>query len=371
MTSPRRRTLTALVVSGILTAGFATYAVWPVSQAVTNLSVATPGAVAVPGAIASTPIKAAAVPARSFREDPFDAWLWQVDGWILAGDVSTAGSTLLTLIRREALSNPHFTLALRLRLIGLLPDLSPTDQRQAIQLLIALRVDDATALALAPFVDAIPDRNLRTKIVRSTLGQMPKDQLTRLLGDADPRIRAAAATALAKALKNGDGDARQQLTDRLATEADPRIRQALSEALNPENPTAAAKPVRFGEDAAPHVTLPPADTKVASKVLSSIWDDGRCSTTVTVDSNGRALVDTVSSQGGETWHVTYPAWAWRDANGNTVIDARGQPVNYVLPKPEHNNWSPDSLIIQPDGQTKTIDDRHSQQTGDTAVPGAG
>ena len=73
------------------------------------------------------------------------------------------------------------------------------------------------------------------------------------------------------------------------------------------------------------------------------------------------------------WHVRYSGWAWRDAQGNLVIDARNQPVDQISAPPHAGpgTWSPDSFVISPDGHCRTVDDREDRQTGAAAVPNAG
>lgn len=92
--------------------------------------------------------------------------------------------------------------------------------------------------------------------------------------------------------------------------------------------------------------------------------------TITVAADGSCMVETVREQDGQTWHVRYPAWAWRDAAGNTVIDGRNQPVEEIA-IPPGSGWIPDSFQIKPDGTTISEDDFHQGGPGVTAIPGAG
>jgi hypothetical protein len=74
------------------------------------------------------------------------------------------------------------------------------------------------------------------------------------------------------------------------------------------------------------------------------WNDSWCLSTeshvsvsteshvsVIVGADGQALVETRGAASGTNYcHVRFPAWAWRDASGNLVIDARRQEVEYTF-----------------------------------------
>jgi len=189
-----------------------------------------------------------------------------------------------------------------------------------------------------------------------------------LLEARDARLRLAAILAL-KSQRERPAVARA-LKQRREREPDPRVRQA----LDPESdldqlPDWARQP--------PRITLPDATARAPARSVDVLWDtrDGGAPTnrtTIKIDNEGRATVETMSDD-RDAWHVRYAGWAWRDAQGNLVVDARSQPVEQ-LRAPDRagpGNWSPDSFIITPDGQCRTVDDREQRCPGAAAVPGAG
>ena len=190
-----------------------------------------------------------------------------------------------------------------------------------------------------------------------------------LLEARDARLRMAAVVVL-QGLRQRPAVA-QALERRRACEPDPRVRLALA-APNDLDRT----PDWVINE--PRITLPHATTHAPARSMDVMWDPEHGGgapanrTTITIDSEGRAVVDTRSDD-AENWHVRYAAWAWRDAQGNVVIDARNQVVEQVT-APAYARpltWSPDSFIIAPDGQCRTVDDREQRCSGAAAMPGAG
>ncbi len=179
-------------------------------------------------------------------------------------------------------------------------------------------------------------------------------QIPAALRHADPRIRAAARHA-ARTLAPGD-PAIHQLVEQLdADEPDPRVRAATTAETMPS----------FGEDLRTPA-LPAAQARAEPGKRYCSWKDtygGSYSSTIQVDADGRANVETIGrDEDGVDWHLRYPAWAWHDAQGNLVIDARGQQATPLNPG-GHGTWWPDSLVIDPGGAATTIDDLRNSGDG--------
>ncbi len=203
-------------------------------------------------------------------------------------------------------------------------------------------------------------------LAQRTGSEGAREDLIHLARDPDPRLRALALRARREAAKAGDPVAVQELAQHLTEEPDPRVRQAAEN----DQPMP-----HFGEDEPDAVALPPAATQARPAVLEALWNSDSIPggapfstrSTITVDAEGRATVETVAPNG---WHIRYGGMAWRDAKGNLVIDARLQPIEY-LQRPAHGSWIPDSLVITPDGTTRTIDDHQQAGDGGTGMPGHG
>ena len=306
------------------------------------------------------------------------AWF---DALIASGQSDKAVRAALIRLRGEGPLAPGASAArdqLLARLRALLPSL-PADLAQEVLIALVKQPQSAAdAAATLAQLALIRNPNLRVQALRRLLEQdlAPAD-LTPLLADADPRIRAAAAAALRRLAPTAPAAdqamAQAALSAAEKTEADPRVRQAFT-----APPT--DQPVVFPEDRRNPVVLPVAAQRVAAKVIETAWDpaaegkgqtDYRSRSTITIDDNGMAHVETESKQWGGKWHVSYDGWAWKDANGNLIIDARGQPVHYLDASDHQRGWSPDSMTISPNGTTTTIDDRHQSQPGQSGLPGAG
>lgn len=180
----------------------------------------------------------------------------------------------------------------------------------------------------------------------------------------DLRRRLGEAAELGRRAKGGDAAAGEEVGRRLGTEADPRVREALAtgETPNlgrfrwapPELPTP-AKAAEPGEVRAYWLT--PANARDGTA------HDGTYESQVSIAADGRATVSTVyEPTDGPRWRVRYAAWAYRDAQGRLVVDARGQEVE-CLEKPPWGWWSPDSMVIGADGLIDLIDDKHDPGEG--------
>ncbi len=172
--------------------------------------------------------------------------------------------------------------------------------------------------------------------------------------------RTRAAAELGRRAKEGDAAAAAQAAAQAESEPDPRVRSALASGVMPN----------LGEFSWRAVDLPMAAARAKPTVMEVPWiaqDEGH-STQVEIGEDGRAMVETTSVRGDERWRVRFPAWAWRDAKGNLVIDARNQPVDYIE-RPAWGFWSPDSMIIGTDGKVRFEDDQHIEGDGATAGNG--
>lgn len=180
--------------------------------------------------------------------------------------------------------------------------------------------------------------------------------------------RCREAVALAAAAARGDAQAATTRAERLLSEVDPRVRSALTTgempALGEANPSAPG--------------LPLAARQAEPGTYDGYWLDRRESgaagtnntyhSAITVDASGHATVETEmegdNPASGLRCRVRYQGWAWRDTAGNLVIDGRGQHVE-ELERPDWNgwSWSPDSMVVSPNGSIETIDDRHAAGEG--------
>lgn len=195
----------------------------------------------------------------------------------------------------------------------------------------------------------------------------PRTHAPGLVQQRELRRRVGEALDLARRAKSGEQAAQDAVAAQLAGEVDPRVRQALATGEPPDlgRPRGWAPPV-----------LPEPAAQAEPGEVRAYWvtPDARGGTyesTVTVDGTGQAQVETVyEADNGERWHVRYPAWAFRDAQGRLVVDARGQPVE-CLQKPEWGWWSPDSMVIGTDGLIDMIDDKHDPGQGTSGANGPG
>jgi hypothetical protein len=189
-----------------------------------------------------------------------------------------------------------------------------------------------------------------------------------LVQQRDLRRRIAEAVDLGRQSRSGEQAAKDAVAARLAAEADPRIREAL---VTGEPPSG----LGHNRGRAPPV-LPEPAAQAGPGEVRAYWvtpgsHGGTYESTVTVDGTGRAQVETVyEADNGDHWRVRYPAWAFRDAQGRLVVDARGQPVE-CLQKPEWGWWSPDSMVIGKDGLIDMIDDKHDPGQGTSGAKGPG
>ncbi len=153
----------------------------------------------------------------------------------------------------------------------------------------------------------------------------------------------------------------------LAGEVDPRVRQALATGEPPD----LGQPRRRAPPLLPEPAAQAEPGEVRAYWVTPDSRGGTYESTVTVDGTGQAQVETVyEADNGERWHVRYPAWAFRDAQGRLVVDARGQPVE-CLQKPAWGWWSPDSMVIGKDGLIDMIDDKHDPGQGTSGANGPG
>jgi hypothetical protein len=182
----------------------------------------------------------------------------------------------------------------------------------------------------------------------------------------DLRRRVAEAAGLRNRADAGDASAQAELVQRQTSESDPRVRQALDSGRIPDLGTTRHAPPALPEPAAR------ADAgTVRAWWLTPQSHDGTYESSITVDAAGRATVETVFEQDdGQRWQVRYGAWAYRDAQGRLIVDARGQQVEYVV-RPPNGWWSPDSMVIGTDGLIDMIDDKHDPGSGTRGAQGSG
>lgn len=180
------------------------------------------------------------------------------------------------------------------------------------------------------------------------------------------RRRVGEAAGLRNRADAGDEAARAEVARRLTGEADPRVRLALESGEVPD----------LGRMRSSPPVLPAPVAAAEAGTIKAWWltpgrPDGTYESTVTVDGSGRAVVETVClMDDGDRWHVRYNGWAYRDAQGKLVVDARGQAVE-CLQKPEGGWWSPDSMVIGTDGLIDMIDDKHDPGAGTRGAQGSG
>ncbi len=326
--------------------------------------------------LAPTPAPAAdpqPLPAVSVKSNNPLAWF---DSLTACGKTDQAVRAALARLRAEG-PLPAGSSAVRdqllARLLALLPTLPPDLANEVVIALVKQPLPRAEMALVLAKLGLITKPEVRVQALRRLLEQdLPAAELIPLLSDADPRVRAAAAAALRRQAGVVPAAA-EALAAAERREADPRVRQALTAAPAPQPPM-------FPEDRRNPVVLPPAAQRVAAKTIESTWDpksDGKGNldyhfhSTITIDESGVAHVETEGEEWGSKWHVRYAGWAWKDAAGNVIIDARGQKVHYLEGSNHRGGWSPDSMTISPDGTTTTIDDRHSSQPGQSGLPGAG
>lgn len=174
------------------------------------------------------------------------------------------------------------------------------------------------------------------------------------------------AAELGRAARAGDAAAAKAVAERLASEPDPRIRTALRDG---EVPPA-------GRISSHATLLPEPAAAAAPEPVQVFWvvpDDGRGTyhSAVSIAPDGRATVETTATTNdGTAWRVRHGAWAYRDAAGNLVLDARGQEVD-VIERPPWGWWSPDSMVIRPNGLVESIDDKFDPGSGTTGARGPG
>jgi hypothetical protein len=199
-------------------------------------------------------------------------------------------------------------------------------------------------------------------LLRSIIGSPAEAPPATASVSADLRRRFEDAARLGRTAAAGDATAVHERDRLAALEPDPRVRAALAGGVIP--------PLGESVDNAP--ILPVAQAPAEPVTLEGYWGsrpDELCETSITVGADGRAMVETRMTEGSGGWHVRYGGWAWRDVDGNTVIDSRGQPVEYL--DGHGGGWSPDSILVHPGGTLDTIDDRHQAGQGATAQSGAG
>ncbi len=211
---------------------------------------------------------------------------------------------------------------------------------------------------VAPVADAAPVPD-QTSPVRDQTSP-GADQLR------DLRRRIGTAAGVGRRAREGDPEAVAEVARRMAAEPDPRVRQALTSGEMPD-----LGRFRWAPPVLPEPVSPAEPGEVKAYWLTPDSHGGTYESTVSVDATGRAGVDTVyESDDGQHWHVRYQAWAFRDAQGRLVLDARGQEVEY-LQRPAWGWWSPDSMIIGKDGLIDMIDDKHDPGQGTSGAKGPG
>ena len=277
-------------------------------------------------------------------------------------------SAVIALVRERLELNPSDLPAeeqqrLMARLADLLPELPPEQGLDLLSSLDSRMLSAEGRRKLLEWATQGPTTALRTPLIRKVADQdLPTEVLRTLTQDRDPRLRALAAQALSRQAKAQDPQAQAAVAALAQTEPDPRVRKALAGATAPP----------FAEDSDESIILPSANRRASPGMLEAQWDpaNGACQnrSIITIAEDGSATVETTSTDG---YHVRYAALAWRDEQGNLIIDGRQQAVEYLGSKPPHGSWIPDSLVIKPDGTTHTIDDQHQERKGDTSVPGPG
>lgn len=224
----------------------------------------------------------------------------------------------------------------------------------------------ATPAPADPRPGAAPAAGEAVRVAGATTAAPPGAQPPGARQRLDLRRRAAEAAGLRRRADGGDAEARREVERRRAAEADPRVRRALDTGAMPDLGRLRSAPPALPEAAAP----------AEAGTLRAYWltpgsHDGTYESEIGIAADGRASVETVyESPHGERWRVRYPAWAYRDAQGRLVIDARGQPVEH-LQRPPYGAWSPDSMVIGRDGLIELIDDKHDPGSGTSGARGSG
>ena len=205
-------------------------------------------------------------------------------------------------------------------------------------------------------------------LVRAPGSRVPGTHAPGLVQQRELRRRVAEAIELGRRARAGEAAAKDAVAAQLAGETDPRVRQALATG---EPPPDLGQPRGWTPPVLPEPVAAAEAGEVRAYWLTPGSRSGTYESTVTVDGTGHAQVETVhETDDGERWHVRYPAWAYRDAQGRLVVDARGQPVE-CLQKPEWGWWSPDSMLIGKDGLIDMIDDKHDPGQGTSGANGSG
>ena len=264
--------------------------------------------------------------------------------------------------------------ALIARLIALLPQLDPDLAREVEIALVKQPLRAKDSAAVLAHIKVITDPKIRMQALRKLLeNDLATSDLADLLTADDPRVRAAAARSLRRQSlsKNPEeaASAEKALAAAQKSEVDPRVRQAIAAKVT-DNPSL------FSEDRRNPVVLPPAAERAPAHLIESVWEPTKNSddfvnrSTISIDHSGMAHVDTLREETDGRWHVSYDAWAWKDGQGNLIIDARGQKVT-LIEAPAHGWWIPDSMTIKPDGTTTVIDDHHHGEVGHATQPNNG
>ena len=302
------------------------------------------------------------------------AWF---DDLVAAGHRDQAVRAALMRLKAEGPKAPGTSSerdALIARLVAMLPQLDANLAREVELALVKQPLSAKYSAAVLAHIKVITDPKIRIQALRKLLeNDLATSDLADLLTADDPRVRAAAARSLRRQSlsKNPEAAARaeQALVAAQKSEADPRVRQAMAAKVTDN-------PALFPEDRRNPVVLPAAAERAPAHLIESVWEPTKNSddfvnrSTITIDHSGMAHVDTLREEGAERWHVSYDAWAWKDGQGNLIIDARGQKVT-LIEAPAHGWWSPDSLTIKPDGTTTVIDDNHHGEVGHATQPGSG
>lgn len=302
------------------------------------------------------------------------AWF---DDLVAAGHRDQAVRAALMRLKAEGPKAPGISAerdALIARLIALLPLLDADLAREVEIALVKQPLSAKDSAAVLAHIKVITDPKIRIQALRKLLeNDLATSDLADLLTADDRRVRAAAARGLRRQSlsKNPEeaAGAEQALAAAQKSEADPRVRQAMAAKVTDN-------PALFPEDRRNPVVLPPAAERAPAHLIESVWEPTKNSddfvnrSTISIDHSGMAHVDTLREEAAGRWHVSYDAWAWKDGQGNLIIDARGQKVT-LIEAPAHGWWIPDSMTIKPDGTTTVIDDHHHNEVGHATQPNNG
>ena len=344
-----------------------------------------------PEPVAVAPI-ASAPPLRDASGVIGPAWLARFDQDLAAGTPGRAIRQALSLLGGNlgTPGKPRFAPGIRAalvtRLASSLARLEPALTDEVLAQLLDESLDPASARLVADQLARSNDPAMRLALANRVLSaDTPVTTLRHLAEDREPRVRMAAIKAMTRRADAGDAMAAAALTERLQTEPDPRLRQALARETASVPTADGEKPVRprnslTDPNADPEgVYLPPAVARAPARDFETVWGQDRNASnqaptsrsSISIGENGQATVETVyHDSSGDDYHVRYPAWAWRDANNNLIIDARDQPVEYLDGNSAHD-WSPDSMHIAPNGTISTIDDWRQSSVGAASLPGSG